>query len=259
MREVNAVLAIATRDLLKFLRDPPRLVATFVFPLIIIFALGGSLQATLGNDVGFDFLAFVFTGMLAQTMFQSAAMGVISLIDDREHDFSQEIFVAPISRYSIVLGKVLGETLVALPQGLGILAFALVVGVPLTVGRVLGLIPVSIVVCLFGAAFGLVVMSNLSSQRAAQQVFPFIMLPQFFLAGVFTPLTGLPPLLEILSRISPMRYAVDLTRSAFYIGSVDQPRVVADGMFLNLLIIAVLFGLFLVTGTFFFVRGEHNR
>jgi ABC-2 type transport system permease protein len=257
MREVNGILAIAMRDLMKFLRDPPRLMATFIFPLVVILALGGSLQATLGENVGFNFMSFVFTGMLAQTMFQSSAMGVI--IEDREHDFSQEIFVAPISRYSIVFGKVLGETLVALPQGLGILAFAFVVGVPLSVGSVLGLVPISVIVCLYGAAFGLVVLSNLGSQRAAQQVFPFIMLPQFFLAGVFTPLTGLPPLLEILSRISPMRYAVDLTRSAFYVGSVDQPRVVADGLLVNLGVIGGLFALFLVVGTLLFVRGERNR
>ena len=39
------VLAIAYRDPLKFLRDPARMASTFVFPLIFIGALGGSLQA----------------------------------------------------------------------------------------------------------------------------------------------------------------------------------------------------------------------
>ncbi len=50
---------------------------------------------------------------------------------------------------------------------------------------------------MFGGAFGLLVLSNLGSQRAANQIFPFVMLPQFFLAGVFNPINNLPPLLDI--------------------------------------------------------------
>ena len=113
MHELSAVAAIAHRDLVKLLRDRTRLVADLVFPMVIIGVLGVSLQAGFGDVAPFDFLTFVFTGVLAQTVWQSAALGVISLIEDRENDFSQEIFVSPISRYSIVLGKVLGESLVA--------------------------------------------------------------------------------------------------------------------------------------------------
>ncbi len=175
----GAALALAYRDLMKFLRDPTRMVSSLVFPVIFIGILGGTLQANLGADVGYNFLVFTFTGILAQTLFQSSAIGVVSLIEDRENDFSQEIFVSPISRYSIIFGKILGETLVALPQGIAIVLFGLLIGVPFTLPSVLGLVAVSIVVCLFGGAFGVLVLSNLSSQRAANQIFPFIMLPQF--------------------------------------------------------------------------------
>ena len=118
MTEVSAVLAISYRDLLKFLRDPARMVSTFVFPLIFIGALGGSLQATFGRAADFNLLEFTFTGVFAQTLFQTTAFGLISLIEDRESDFTQEVFVSPISRYTIVIGKIVGETLVALPQAL---------------------------------------------------------------------------------------------------------------------------------------------
>src|SRR5205085_12460788 len=127
--------------------------------------------------IGYDLLVVTFTGVLAQTLFQSTAVGVISLIEDRENDFSQEIFVPPISRYSIVIGKILGESLVALPQALGILAFGFVAGVPLSLEKIVQMLPVAIVVCLFGGAFGVLVLSSLNSQRAANQIFPFIMLP----------------------------------------------------------------------------------
>src|SRR5512140_885597 len=102
MTNVNAILVIAYRDLLKLLRDHMRLVTSLIFPFIFIGILGGSLQASFGKTAGFDYLTFTFTGVLAQTLFTSAAQGVISLIDDRENDFTQEIFVSPVSRYSIV-------------------------------------------------------------------------------------------------------------------------------------------------------------
>ena len=43
MREINAILAIAHRDLLKFLRDRLRVVSTFIFPIVFIGILGGKL------------------------------------------------------------------------------------------------------------------------------------------------------------------------------------------------------------------------
>src|SRR3989338_4334834 len=130
MRELNAVLTIAFRDLTKLLRDKPRILAGLVFPVIFIGILGGSLSSNIGRSLGFDFLTFVFTGVFAQVFFQSSAAGVISLIQDRENDFSQELFVAPVSRHSIIFGKILGETLVSSVQIAGILIFGLILGVP---------------------------------------------------------------------------------------------------------------------------------
>lgn len=259
MNETSAVLAMAQRDVLKLLRDPARIVGTFVFPFVFIAILGGSFQASFGDDVGFNFLAFIFTGVLGQTLFSSSAQGVISLIEDRENDFSQEIFVSPISRYTIIFGKITGESLVAMLQGVAVVAFSFLLGVSYTPLQLLLLIPVCIAACLFGASFGVLVLANLSSQRAANQIFPFIMLPQFFLAGVFNPVQVLPWYLEILSRISPMRYAVDLIRNAFYAGSPEYSRVVADPPALNLAAMAAGFLVFLVVGTFLFVRRERNR
>jgi ABC-2 type transport system permease protein len=259
MIQLYTVLVIAHRDFLKFLRDPTRIIFSFVFPVLIIGAFGGTLDSNLGASLEFDFLTFTFTGVLVQTVFMSTAQGVISLIEDRENDFSQEMFVSPVSRYAIILGKLLGETLVALPQGAGILLLGFVLDAPLTLTRILWLIPIAIAVSFFGGAFGLLVLSNLSSQRAANQVFPFIILPQWLLAGVFSPIRVLPLPLDILSRLTPLRYAVDLARGVFYRGLPDYSQVVLQSPLINLALIAGLFIAFLITGTFLFVRREQNR
>lgn len=259
MSEIGPIMAIAQRDLMKLLRDRPRLITTLAFPLLLIGVLGGSLQANLGRNVGFNFLAYTFTGVFGQTLFQTTAQGVMSLISDRENDFSQEMFVSPISRYSIIIGKILGESLVGLPQAAAILVFAFIVGIRASVAQIGGLVIVGLLICFLGGAFGVLVLANLSSQEMAGQIFTFVMLPQYFLAGIFNPIKVLPPYLDVLSRIAPMRYAVDLARSAFYAGRPEFSKTVLDSPIVDLAVMAAMFAVFLVIGTALFVRNERNR
>jgi ABC-2 type transport system permease protein len=93
----------------------------------------------------------------------------------------------------------------------------------------------------------------------ANQLFPFLFLPQFFLGGVFSPIRSLPWYLDVLSHLAPLRYAVDLVRAAYYAGSPEYSRVVLDPPLFNLAVMAALFAVFLVIGTVVFVRRERNR
>lgn len=257
MIEASAILAIAHRDFIKLLRDRARIVTSFAFPLIFIGILGSSLQSGFGDRAGTNLLVFVFTGVLGMTIWQSTAQGIISLIADREEDFSQEIFVSPINRYSIILGKILGESLVALPQALGIIAFGFILQIQIGPDQLVRMALALVVIAVFGGAFGVIVLANLGSQRAAQQIFPFIFLPQYFLAGLFNPIGNLPLPLDILSKISPMRYAVDLMRDAYYSTSAERVQLFDAGT--NLAIMGAMFVVFMVVGTFLFVRAERNR
>src|SRR5512141_1671276 len=256
--ELSAVAAIAHRDFVKLLRDRLRLFSELSFPLILVVLLGPSLQAGFGSPGGLDLTTFVFSGVLAQTVWQSAALGLISLIADREEDFSQEIFVSPVSRYSIVAGKIIGESLVALPTGLGIVIVGLLIGVPLSPVVLVALIPVSLGIAVYGGAFGLLVLANISSQRTATQIFPFVLLPQFFLAGVFNPIHNLPLPLAVLSALSPLRYAVELTRNVMYGLQPGVPAPDVTPAPVNAAVMAVGFLVFLAAGTVLFVRAERN-
>jgi len=263
MSDLNAIFTIAYRDLLKLLRDRPRMISSLIFPFVFIAVLGSSFQSSMGDMVGYNFVLYTFTGVYAQTLFQSAAFGIISLIEDRDNDFSQEIFVSPISRYSIIFGKILGESLVAMVQGLGIIVFGIVIiltsSVSISAVQFASLIPVGFVVCLVGGAFGVLILANLPNRRAAEQVFPFIMLPQYFLAGVFNPIIDTPPVVTFFSLISPLRYAVDLTRGVFYTGTHDFAHAVVATPLINAAVSTGMFALCLVVGTFLFVRVERNR
>ncbi len=260
VREANAIVTIAYRDVLKFTRDPSRLIGTLVLPVLFVGLFGEGLQATLGSSLGYNYLTFVFLGVFAETLFQSTALGMTSLIEDRENDFAQEMFISPISRYSLVFGKILGESIVAFAQAVVIVAFGTIIGVQVNLVTLPGLLFVALVTCLLGGAFGLLLLATMSSQRAANQILPFLVFPQLILAGVFNPLKGLPLYLDLASRIAPLRYAVDLTRAVYYQGQpATYNKVVLVSPAVNLLIMTGMFVVFLVTGTILFVRSERNK
>ena len=258
MRELNAVAAIAARDLLKFMRDPGRLVAALVFPFVTISMLGGTLQLNLGKSVGINFIAFTFTGFLGMTLFQSTAQGLTSLMDDRQNDFAQELFISPVSRYSIVLGKIVGETMVAVIQVLPMVVLAFVLRVPLTATHVALLVPVALLSCFMGGAFGLVLLNTMTDSRASNQIFNFVFLPQYFLAGLIAPINALPWYLALASLISPMRYVIDLVRGVVFSDSSDARLVLATPA-TNVAVLLMMFAVFMIAGTALFVRRETNR
>lgn len=259
MQNLNAIFTIAYRDIAKLFRDRSRIIGSFIFPVIFISVLGTSLQQNVGDNLGYDFLVFVVLGVLGQTLFQSTAAGIISLVEDRQNDFAQEMFIAPISRYSILLGKILGETLVSLIQVVGICAYAFIIGVHLELSGLLNLVPFFIGSAFLGGAFGVFVMSNLSDQRSANQIFPFLLFPQFFLAGVFNPIKHLPLPLLIASRIAPMTYAVDLLRSIYYWGTPEYKNAVLFNPTINLAVVVGVGLIFLIAGTIIFVRRERDK
>jgi len=259
MKEINAILTIASRDFFKYIRDKKRIVISFIFPLIFIGVLGASLNSNLSEEAGYSLLMFTFSGVIGQTMFQSVASGVISLIEDKENDFAQEMFVAPVSRYSILIGKILGETLVAYCQVLLLLGLGLILGILPKLSNLPLLLLFGLLCSFCGGAFGTLVMGKFQSQKTAAQFFPLIIFPQIFLSGVFSPIKDLPIYLKIISRSVPMTYAVDFIRNIFYLGHPDKNKVILYSLKFNLFMLIVFSFFFLTIGTYWFVKGERDR
>jgi ABC-2 type transport system permease protein len=256
--EGGALLAVAQRDVAKFFGDRVRVAVSLAFPLVIIAGLGGVLEPVLGRVAGLDAVTFAFTGVLAAILFQSAAMGIISLVEDRETDFSRELLVAPVRRLTIVAGKVLGESTVALCQGAAVVLLAPILGVRLSAVQLLTLVPTSVACCLVGAAFGLVTLVALPNRRTAQHVFNFLILPQFALSGVLAPLHGVSPVLDAFSHAMPLRYAADLLRTMFYAGTPGYAAAVSGNPLVDALVVCGLTAAFLAVGTAAFTHAERR-
>jgi ABC-2 type transport system permease protein len=255
----GGLAAIAQRDVLKLLRDRPRLAVNLAFPVLLVAGLGSLLQPTVGRVTGLSAVALAFTGVLAATLFQSAAAGMISIVEDRETDFARVLFVTPVSRLTLIAGKVAGECLVALVQGGCVLAFAAAFGAATPAGRLPALAPACLACCLAGAAFGLVTVAVLPSQRSAMQVFQFLIIPQYLLGGVLVPLRGAAPWLGAVSAAMPLRYAVDLVRACYYSGTAGYREVVTSGPVLDAVVTGALIVVLGAAGTALFGYRERTR
>jgi ABC-2 type transport system permease protein len=257
---IGALLTIAGRDVQRFFRDYSRLISSLAFPVLLIGGMGGIMQDSLGNAVSYSLLSFSVIGCFVMTLFTTTVDGVASLVEDRDNDFGQELFIAPISPYAIILGKMLGQSVIALLEGVVTLVIGgIFFGTHFTVGVLLSLVPVALLICLLGGAFSTLLTSIISNQRAAAQVTNLVQLPQLLLAGVFIPLKNLPWYLNIISILSPLRYVIDLTRALFYAGQPTYDQVVLESPWIDLTVSVIMFLLCFIVGTLLFVRHERNR
>src|SRR6185295_20188974 len=128
-------LSLCKRELVRFLRQRHRIVGALgtpiVFWLLLGMGMGRSFSGT-GAPGGENYLQFFFPGTLLMILLFTAIFSTISIIEDRREGFLQSVLVAPVSRLSMVLGKILGGTLLAVIQGLLFLLLGLTIGIPLT-------------------------------------------------------------------------------------------------------------------------------
>src|SRR3954453_1170211 len=96
-----------------------------VQPLLFLFVLGSGLQSlSAASTDGVDLKTFIFPGVLGMAVLFTAIFSAASLVWDRELGFLRELLVAPVSRASIIVGKCLGGAIIAVPQGVLVLALA---------------------------------------------------------------------------------------------------------------------------------------
>jgi ABC-2 type transport system permease protein len=204
------------RELIRLRRTPTRIITGLAQPIIFLFIMGSGLGSLIESGVpgGFDYEEFLFPGILSMSIITSALFSAVSIVWDREFGFMREMLVAPVSRTSIVLGKALGGGTVAVVQGLVLIAAAPLVGVDLTVGRVLLLIVALLLLAYAMTAFGMVLATRIERMESFQMVMTLVMQPMIFLSGAVFPLQDLPGWLSVITHLNPATYAVDLVRRA---------------------------------------------
>ena len=259
LRELNAVITIAARDVTLAIKSRSSLIMSLVMPTIMMGMLGGSLSQNMAKGLGFDFGQFMLVGMLINMLFMMTSMNMTSLVDDHETDFTQEMLVSPVSRYSIVIGKIFGSAFGAIISMAGTLIVGLFMGITLSVFQLLMILALSPLVCLSAGAMAMIIMGLIKDRKTANIAVMLITMPQMFLSGVIIPIGHSSGILLVISRLMPMTYCTDLARAIVYAGTEDYSRIVMFNPAVNFAAIAILTVICLVIGTFFFARSEKNR
>src|SRR5690349_20695129 len=189
-REINATFAIAWREVLRAFKSPLSLAFTVIFPILFIGVLGGSISQNLSGALPYAYLPFMLIGMIANTMYQGTITGVTNLVEERENDFTAELFVAPISRYSVLLGKIIGSGIASLIALVGIIAMVFVMQIPMNFGDLLRVIALAPILALAGGALGVFFIGFVHDPKTAGAGVALLIFPQIFLSGALIPVAS---------------------------------------------------------------------
>jgi ABC-2 type transport system permease protein len=185
-----------------------------VFWLLFGAGLASSFRLNAGNQSQ-TFLYYFFPGSLLLMVLFTAIFSSISIIEDRREGFLQGVLVSPIPRWSMILGKVLGGTIVAVAQGMIFLLLGLTLPISLS-----PLSAAALVLFLFVASLGITSLGTFfawktDSTQGFHAIMNLVLMPLWLLSGGFFPAPALGPdaswrelLLGVAMRLNPLSYAV---------------------------------------------------
>ena len=255
MSEARGLYTLWLREIKRFLRDRTRLVSSFVQPLLwlVIFGAGFGIRFSIP---GLSYQQVIFPGIVGQTLlFTSMFMG-ISVIWDKEFGFMKEILVSPISRFSIFMGKMLGDSTDALIQGIIVFVIGIALGIPIDPVTFLLALPIMLLITFGLVSIGLTIASFMGSLESFGAIQTFINLPLFFLSGALFPLKGpeisLPSWLVIASAANPLTYGVDALRSVILGGAWTSLQI--QPLWVDVGVIALFDVIMIGVGTWAFSR-----
>lgn len=218
------------REIVRFLRQRSRIIGALGTPLIFWLMVGGGLgrSFSLGasGEVGegassMTYMQYTFPGALAAILLFTSIFAMISIIDDRRDGFMQGVLVAPVPRLAIVLGKVIGASILAIGQAAVFLLLAPTARVPLSVESFLLTISAMVPVAIAVTALGFWLAWIMDSTQGFHGVMNLLLMPMLVLSGAFFPPAGSAAVLRWITLINPMTYAVALLRHAVFPGGSE--------------------------------------
>ena len=212
------------RELVRFARQRNRVFGAIGQPIIFWvlfgFGLGRSFRLPAAGGQSMNYLEYFFPGTLVLILLFTAIFATISIIEDRREGFLQSVLVAPLPRWSLVLGKVLGGTLIALVQGMVFLALGLTVGLKFGAATLAAIALFSFLIAFALTALGFVIAWRLDSTQGFHAIMSVFLLPMWLLSGAFFPADRDGPAgaawLAWIMRANPLTYGVAGLRRLIY-------------------------------------------
>jgi ABC-2 type transport system permease protein len=221
-----AVWTLCQRELVRFFRQKNRVIGAVGQPILfwLLFGsgFGSSFRVPTEGGESMNYFQYYFPGTLVLIVLFTAIFATISIIEDRREGFLQAVLVAPVSRFALVLGKVLGGSLIALAQGLLFLLLGLTIGITFSPLQLLAIVAYLFVIAIGLTALGFILAWRLDSTQGFHAIMSVVLLPMWLLSGAFFPASD--NLLAYILWINPLTYAVaGLRRLLFDLPFPDLP------------------------------------
>ena len=214
---MSGVCVLAHREILRFFRQRTRLFSSLAQPFLFWLVMGsGFADSFVADGLPASYGEFFFPGVALMLLLFGAIFSTITLIEDRAAGFLQDVLVAPVSRLSIVLGKVLGGTSIAVFQATVFLILAPFAGFELSLIRVVSLVGIFVMVGIGFTGLGFVVAWQSEPGAGYHAIMSMIMLPLWLLSGALFPVDQAAAWLQTVMLVNPVTYAMEVIRGAFY-------------------------------------------
>ena len=227
----RVVAALGARSVKQTVRRPQLAAPLIVFPtLLLAIQTGGAGRAVdLPQFPPVDnFLSFMLAGAMIQSVLLAGNSGAIAIALDIEMGFTDRLFAAPISRFSIVLGRLAGTAMLGAFTAVWFIAIGLIFGASINEG-ILGALWIVLMVSAAAVAFGSLAAAialKTGSPSVVQGLFPLLFVGLFLSTAFFPANLMLEPAASV-AEYNPVSFIVDGIREPIISGFAGEDELKA--------------------------------
>lgn len=191
-----------------------------------------SVQSIFGTS---DYFSFLAVGMLSFVTLFTAMFSGMSIVWDRRFGFLDKVLSTPVSRGSIVMGKVFSSVLRSLAQAAIVLVIAVPLGMDVGHMTIMGIAGAFVALALMTLGFSaLFLMLALRSTdwQSQMAIMNLLNLPLLFGSNALFPSSFMPSWLQDFVKINPISYATDAGRQLL-LGSTGFASLQFDFLYLS--------------------------
>lgn len=236
-----AVRSLALRELKRFVRQRNRVWGALAQPIVFWGIFGIGLSASFrpaGMQDSASYIEYFFPGTIILVLLFTAIFATISIIEDRTEGFLQSVLVAPISMPTVVMGKLVGTTILAVGQAVLVFALAPVAGISVPFTAFALALPLLLIIAFGLAALGFTIAWRSESTQGFHAIMTAFLMPMWFLSGAFFPAAGLPDWLGWIVALNPLTYGVAAFRRILYFSAPESIGAVPELGFSLIIVVA---------------------
>lgn len=221
---------LLSREVVRYRRERAYWAGQIVFPLVFVGFIGFGLDRVTALPTGASYAAHLASGMLAFMVGSGGVGSGFTLIEDRDTGFLRALIIAPVSRTSIVLSKLLARALASLVL-VGFLLLVLSAITPLHLAHPLALLVAVVGITAMFASMGVVLATRLRRTESFRTLAAMVTVPLYLFSGIFYPIETLPLPTRWIAYANPLTYGVELLRYGVLGVSEREPLMSAALLF----------------------------